>query len=826
MTKLLQLMSGGVARRPRVILAVLAILTVVLGGFAANQSTDTELTAFAPNSELAATFDRVQEEFSAGGAQIQVMVDAGSGGDVLSSDGIAAAEAVARIARDADVELAEGQRAVRSFAAPITAILDSGGLDPAAVSEDQISTLAKGVLSAEETAAVAGLLSGDLDIDAGSARAGLVVVELDPALDQGDADRAALALADRLDAQIDVEGIEVRPFSNAILNDQLEAQSSEELPMLLSMSLLLIVVILFFQYRKVSDVLLAFVGLIVTIMWMFGIGVLLGPDHLGIVGPFTQISTIIPVLLVGLGVDYAIHLTSRYREELGYGAGPPAAAAMAVRTVGGALILATLTTVVGFLTNLFSPLPPIADFGVFTAVGVISAFIVMALLVPAARSSLDSRPRARRRARERAATSDRPEHSGEVRGLAALMSRTSTIAERAPKLTLGIAAVLTLAAVGVGTQIESSFSQEDFVPEDSEPGGLIADFESLFGGDLAETTYVLVDGDLADRDVIDAVVATREALGSLDGVRTGGGRAEVDSPLSLLSALAGRDQRFAQQAAGFGFTPDEGLADDADLAALYELARSAAPDRTAQVLTEESDAAVLAVATTAGQEGATELRDGIYEAAEPLRDVGATTTVVSEPLVFDETLDALTDSQTRGIVITLVAALLLLVVYFWVVQGKPVLGAITMVPSVAVVGWTLGTMVLLDISFNVLTAMVASLAIGIGVPYGIHVTHRFLEDRRRYDTIDEALSQTVTHTGGAMAGSALTTAAGFGVLIFASLVPMQQFGIIVAITILYSLAAAVLIQPSCLKLWGEWRHRRGDFAELHEHEQRDAQPVG
>lgn len=127
---------------------------------------------------------------------------------------------------------------------------------------------------------------------------------------------------------------------------------------------------------------------------------------------------------------------------------------------------------------------------------------------------------------------------------------------------------------------------------------------------------------------------------------------------------------------------------------------------------------------------------------------------------------------------------------------------------------------LLDISFNVLTAMVASIGIGIGVPYGIHVTHRFLEDRRRYDTVDEAVRQTLTHTGGAMAASAATTAAGFGVLVFASLEPLRQFGLIVALTIVYSLLAAVLIQPACLKLWGEWRARKGDVGQLHDHEHR------
>jgi predicted exporter len=79
-----------------------------------------------------------------------------------------------------------------------------------------------------------------------------------------------------------------------------------------------------------------------------------------------------------------------------------------------------------------------------------------------------------------------------------------------------------------------------------------------------------------------------------------------------------------------------------------------------------------------------------------------------------------------------------------------------------------------------------------------------------------------------MAASAATTAAGFGVLVFASLEPLRQFGLIVALTIVYSLLAAVLIQPACLKLWGEWRARKGDVGVLRDHEHRvaDSAPAG
>ena len=68
------------------------------------------------------------------------------------------------------------------------------------------------------------------------------------------------------------------------------------------------------------------------------------------VGHLNLISVAFGVLYIGLGVDYAIHMNARYREEVGAGARVGAAAAKATTTVGVALVLATITTAVGRTT--------------------------------------------------------------------------------------------------------------------------------------------------------------------------------------------------------------------------------------------------------------------------------------------------------------------------------------------------------------------------------------------------------------------------------------------------------------------------------------------
>lgn len=787
MLHLLRLMGAIVERRPGRVLIGLAAVTLVLGWFAGQQSTDTDLTAFAPEGELAETLDEVQTRFSAGGVSVQVIVDAGEGGDVLVPQ-------VLDSVNDLVADLAADDLVAASLAE----------------SEGALSAFSLAAQDPEAAQAMASLLSQDHTAATGSARAGLVVVGLDPELEMAETAEVELRVADIVAEADRPDGVTYDALGQAIIAERMQADSEEEMGVLLMLSLALIVGILALQFRRVSDVLLGLGGLIVSIVWMFGFGVILGPDHLGVVGAFTQVSLIVPVLLVSLGVDYTIHLNSRYREERRHGLTAGRSANAAVRTVGGALVLATAATVLGFLTNLISPLPPLADFGIFTAVGVISAFVVMSLLVPSARNVLDTR-QARKTRTWRAS---KAQVGPKVGALGRVMGSTAVVAERAPKVAIGVALALTVVAVGAASQIETSFSQEDFIPEDSEIGQLFVAVDELFGGDIAETTYVVVDGDLTDPVVFNQVGALSGDLAEVADVRVSDGNAQVQSPVTALATLAASDPALADRFSALGFDPATGAAADADLDAAFALAAEVAPMLMSTVITESHDTAVVAVGSRAGQDRATELEAALSATTQPLRDLGAGTRITSEVLVIDDTLDALTASQARGIAFTVTAALLLLVSYYGVVERRPLIGLITMIPSVAVVSWVLGTMWLLGYSFNVLTAMVASLGIGIGVPFGIHITHRFLEDRRRYDTIDEAVRQTLTHIGAAMAASAATTAAGFGVLTFASLVPIQQFGTIVAITIVYSLIAAVLVQPSCLKLWGEWRAGKGDVVVL------------
>jgi predicted RND superfamily exporter protein len=222
------------------------------------------------------------------------------------------------------------------------------------------------------------------------------------------------------------------------------------------------------------------------------------------------------------------------------------------------------------------------------------------------------------------------------------------------------------------------------------------------------------------------------------------------------------------------------------------------------------DAALFNFDTTGGEPGAGELALGLNAAFDPVQAEGLASVATSNFVINDLVIGTLRDSQVSSLLLTLGAALLLLVVNFWFESRRPMLGLITTLPVAFVVIWVFGLMAAFGIAFGPVTATISAIGIGIGIPYMIHVTHRYLEERAAYSDAGDAIEHTLTYTGGALAGSAITTMAGFGILVTSTTIPFRQFGFVLAYTILLALMAAVLVLPSMLVLWDRWHRNRGE----------------
>ncbi len=844
------LLATLVRRSPWGVLAGAIAVTLGFGFFLPQQEMASGNEGFSPDSAEFKALDIIDQHFADNSEEpVQIVITARDG-DVLTADGLRDYVAVQDAIKASEASdllkdrpggdivgyfdpVVEGlQQRAQADGVPFDALL--AGITDGEVKQAFRDALAE--VPPELADLFSGLLAEGSDLTAPIADTGLMVAFLNVA-DLDDPDQTILQdkevdMADAV-AAVPTTATDGAAFSFALLFANAD-EFAAEIGRLFATAFLIIVLILLFVYwvtprarmsrwmsmrRSLADMAITMLVIILSITWMNGIGVLLGPKYLGLIGNFSEILQIIPILLIGLGVDYAIHMTSRYREELGEGQAVAVAAGRAARTVGIALVLATVTTSVGFLTNVVNPITAIADFGILAAVGITSAFILMLTVVPSLRVILDRRAEA-----GGALAVEAFGHQGE-RLLPKLMGRTSVLAERIPVVTLSIALLFGVGGVFGYTQLNTEFSFTDFLPEDAPALETFNTITDKFGGGFGEETEVIIEGEVASPAVHNALVAAWANLATTPSVVQFGDRAAAESPASVIGQLvtppeAGGDPEvydaaFAQSAFAAGLQPDLTVAPGADVDGLYRSALAAAGDPMRRVVAEVDGSfrfLDVGVSTQAGESGALTLKDDLQAAFAPLREAGVSTVATNQNIVSQGVAEALRDSQLSSLLLTVAVAGLILMVNFWFESRRPGLGLITILPVALIVVLVFGIMAARGIPFNPVTAMIANLAIGIGVPYTIHITHRYQEDRLRFATPEEAIRSTTTHTGGALAGSAFTTAAGFGVLITSTLKPFQQFGEVTFWSIVMAMVGAVFVLPSMLVLWDRWHRSRGHAA--------------
>ena len=112
-----------------------------------------------------------------------------------------------------------------------------------------------------------------------------------------------------------------------------------------------------------------------------------------------------------------------------------------------------------------------------------------------------------------------------------------------------------------------------------------------------------------------------------------------------------------------------------------------------------------------------------------------------------------------------------------------------------------GLMGHLGIKLDVGTAMVASIAIGIGVDYTIHFLHSYHQNRRENDDLYQVTRETLSSTGKAIIFNAISVAAGFLVLLVSNFYPLVYLGLLIAVTMFTSSLAAMTILPLLLNIF-------------------------
>ncbi len=578
--------------------------------------------------------------------------------------------------------------------------------------------------------------------------------------------------------------------------------------------IVVIAIILAITYRSVLDTILSLVAILFAIFWMNAIGILLGLT-------FGMMYMIVPIILIGIGVDYAIHITMRYKEGRDKERkAVRGAMLLAIATIGASLFLSALTTGVSFSSNMISTLKPMREFGLFLLIGIFSAFFVVITFIPSVKVLVDTYRIKRQHMKEsknpgnpnskEKNTTSKPEKKPHKDSK--ILTKVAAVSARRPYPIIAFALVTAILFGYMAMQLTTEFDFREFLPRDSQlTDDITYTFDNFDFG--VEETFVLVKGDdIATSEILSAMDETQNNLKDDKHVNEGESITSILTIMEDIRTLGGDfdvDDVFLNNFNTNYDLNNDGIPDQGtDIEALFDSLRTNETYGPAVINVlyyndgNYQGAVIRVSVNTHGGDNNGEIYDEMNEDIKPLEDVnGIKTFATGEPIIMHVLLTSIQDNGFKSLAITVIIAFVILTILFVFEFRAFSLGIMTLIPVILCICWAFGTMFIFGMHLTVLTIFVSTLTIGIGVDYGIHITNRFMESIHDFGNVDVAMKATIVNTGGALAGAAVTTFGGFMILYLAPTDPMRMFGAITALSISFSLIGSIFILPAFLGVY-------------------------
>ncbi|MDP6102615.1 MAG: efflux RND transporter permease subunit, partial [Dehalococcoidia bacterium] len=454
-------------------------------------------------------------------------------------------------------------------------------------------------------------------------------------------------------------------------------------------------------------------------------------------------------------------------------------------------------------------------------IGLIVAFIVFGILAPLLFTSRQKRRRAEL-TDSGAALESEPTLLKESKTQATLTAMVVGLARRRA-ITLALATIVTIAAISFAMKLEATFDVKDFFDVSSDLVVGLDKLDEHVGEAAGEPALVYIKGDLTEPQSLEAIQQALERMRDNPYLaRNAEGELNISPNVFIfLSRMVNSEYARAQveEVVGVAITDsdEDGVPDTrAQIQATYEyMVQHGIPlDERTVVYSPARILETLFHDLSGTEENATILELGIPGSREQSKVAAARTAIEKDIEVLSGTssisLAGLTGSpftreaglnattQALNIALPIAAVLCFLVILLFVRSIRYAL--VTIIPIGLVVAWLYAFMYLAGFALNYVTAIIASVSIGVGIDYSTHMTQRFREELEKAGDRFQAIQRAARGTGMALLGSAASSVVGFTIMGLAPMPMFSAFGFITATMILMAAAAALLVLPSLLIL--------------------------
>ena len=535
---------------------------------------------------------------------------------------------------------------------------------------------------------------------------------------------------------------------------------NSEIVMYIAISSVLIILLLWYLYRTIWGVLFPMIIVWTTLLFTVALMHLTG-GYLEIMS-----STIAPILLC-VGVADAIHMISKYDDSREKGLVKSRSIIEMLKTLGNATLLTSITTAIGFASLISSTVMPMKKFGIYTAVGVILAYLITILFLPAA-----LRLSKKKRVIDEKSGSFYPFLNKWLMKVAALNRM------HFKKVLVGGSALtfvffLGMLTLDVNGRIFDDLRDDTRIMQDSRffTENIAPQFPMEFIIDTGEPEAALTFDALRKLVQLEEVLLTYPEIHRAAGMHT---------LIKEVHRVMGDDQVFELPESDQAIAQYALLLEINDFDELYNF-----------VDFDYRNLRVAAFTEDAGSKRINQIRDELGTTLTEIFD-SETVIVTGTTILSADLTNKIVFSLAWSILLAITAITLIMVGLFKNLK----LVIIALVPNLVPLIMVGGIMGFLNVDIKPSTAVIFTIALGIAVDDSIHYLARFRIEYLRRRTMMPALTATTVRTGRAIILTSLILIAGFGTLITSSFTSTAMMGILVCTTIFSALIADLLMLPS------------------------------
>lgn len=572
-------------------------------------------------------------------------------------------------------------------------------------------------------------------------------------------------------------GLLVYINGSAVIYNRLMYYLSRDLNTLLGLCALAILLVYYLSFKAKRSMLLPFSMSVIGIIWTFGTMKLLGYA-------LTVVNIVTPCMVLNLGSSYAIHVIGEYYADYTSGIDSIESTKKILKTIA----FACITTVIGFLSLLFSKTPALREFGITVGLGVTYCAILSATYLPAL-LSLVSPPKPLQL------------ETYSQGYLAQAVHFTGNLVLRWWPLFVVVWMVVIAGFFMTKDLIRINTNYMSYLPAKDSFGRDSSHFAERMGGDAPfvititapdqEKNFFLQSNNLSKVYQYEQAVLLQSS--------------DVKQIISFASYVSFANKVYSGED---GIPTSSGLLNL--LSRMVILMNNQSKADLSAILNEDAsqislfiqnydsvDDDLMTVASAARVEK-------VLQTNLPLLPQGTQLIIRGEPhasLRFSNML--LSDQKKSTYISFLLVFLVVLVAFLSLSQAL-----FSLIPILTGVMANYIFMYLFGIPFDMITVTFASVAVGAGIDDAIHFLLRYKNNLARYDLpVPEVISITITETGRPIILTTLSIIAGMLMFLFASYTPVRYFGSLMSIALLNCMLSTLLIMPSYIILVSKIQNR-------------------